>query len=297
MEHRRRIPRLCFLSTAALILVGVILRAVCMLCLFDPDIGYFKNGLLPTLSNVLYFIAVLVPLVCMFLTPKGTLPLELNTPGRIYPALALGIALGAFTVANLIAPDLLAGIPEQFLSSPVQSSADSMAAKTASAASLLAFPAAFYFLASARKNGRYPDWLAFLGYLPVIWCIAAVGNTYFDRYVAMNSPVKIALQFGFLGFMLILLAELRFRVGKAFPRYSVVFLSVGSYTCLVGSIPLLIAVCAGVLAHPRYTLYAAVLLCAGLYGLYLLFRYTASRASLPVLSPEAAPTETPNTAE
>ena len=102
---------------------------------------------------------------------------------------------------------------------------------------------------------------------------------------------------GFLGFMLMVLAELRFRVNKPMPRYSVAFLSIGSYTCLVGSIPLLIAVCAGAVNHFRHTLYAAVLLCAGLYGLYLLFRYTASPLPPPSDTAEETPADPHNTDE
>ena len=112
--------------------------------------------------------------------------------------------------------------------------------------------------------------------------IAAVADTYFDPYVTMNSPVKVAIQLGFLGLMLVLLAELRFRVGKALPRYSVAFLAIGSYACLVGSVPQLCAFAKSYFGKasvqpvsPRYALYAAILLVAGIYGLYLLLRYTA----------------------
>ena len=97
----------------------------------------------------------------------------------------------------------------------------------------------------------------------------------------MNSPVKTDLQLAFLGFMFICLAELRFRVGRPMPRYSLAFLAIGSYTCLVGSIPLLIATGAGILENFSHLLYAAVLLCAGLYGLYIQFRYTCFPGTAP----------------
>jgi hypothetical protein len=97
--------------------------------------------------------------------------------------------------------------------------------------------------------------------------------------------------------MLIGLGELRYRVDSAHPRYSAVFLSVGSYACLVSAIPLLVAACAGIIHHPRYVLYAAVQLCAGLYGLYLLFHCTAPCAPQPANTPEAIPDETTHNAE
>ncbi len=276
MEKRRNLPRLCLLLTAALTLLGIALRSVCMLSFFDADIGYFTEGLLPVLSNALYFAAVLIPTVCMTLTPKDTLPTELRTPGRAPTALLLGLSLAVFTIISLL------------ICFPARKS------NTMIASSLLGLLASTYYFLSARRDGRYPDWLSILGFLPAIWNIAAVADTYFDQYTTMNSPIKIALQMGFIGFMMIPLAELRFRVGKVMPRYSVAFLSVGSYACLVGSIPLLIAVCAGVVDHLRHTMYATVLLCAGLYGFYLLIRYTVSPA------PSESPAETPaapNTAE
>ena len=276
MEKRRNLPRICLLLTAALTLLGVALRSVCMLGCFDTDIGYFAEGPLPLLSNVLYFAAVLIPTVCMAITPKDVLPTELHTPGRAPAAILLGLSLAVFTIISLL------------ICFPARKS------NTMLASSLLGLLASTYYFLSARRDGRYPDWLSFLGFLPAIWSIAAVADTYFDQYTTMNSPVKIALQMGFIGFMMISLAELRFRVGKVMPRYSVAFLAVGSYACLVGSIPLLIAACVGIVDQLRHTMYASVLLCAGLYGFYLLFRYTVSPA------PSESPAEslaTPNTAE
>lgn len=257
---QRRIPRLCFWLTAVLALLGVSLRTVCMLCFFDADVGYFQSGILPAISSALYFAAVAAAILCAALTPKGTLPAELQVQGRPYAALFAGLALGGFTVAALLFPSLFAGV----------------SGKITLAANLAGLPSALYFFCSAHKQGKYPDWLSLLGFIPAIWSILAIADTYFDAYVALNSPIKTALHLGLLGLMLMLLAELRFRVGKPLPRYSLAFLSVGSYTCLVGSIPLLIAAAAGSVTLPRYSLYAAVLTIMGLYGLYLLLHYTAS---------------------
>ena len=277
MEKRRNLPRLCLLLTAALTLLGVALRSVCMLCCFDADIGYFTEGPLPALSNALYFAAVLTPALCMAFTPKDTLPTELHTPGRASAAILTGLALVAFTVVALL------------ICFPARKS------NTLLVSSLLGLPASAYYFLSARRDGRYPDWLSCLGFLPAVWSIAGVADTYFDLHTAMNSPDKIALQLGLVGVMMITLAELRFRLtGRTMPRYSVVLLSIGAYTCLVGSIPLLAAMCAGTARHLRHALYALVLLCAGIYGFCLLLRYIVSPA--PSEAPAKLP-DTPNTAE
>lgn len=271
MDQRRVFPRLCFLLTASTALLGVVVRSVCFLCLFEKDIGYFESGILPALSDALYLVALIIPIVCASLTPRDALPRRLNASGRAIPAVLLGLALAAFTTVSLL------------ICFPARRS------NTMVAPSLLGLLASTYYFLSARKSDRYPDWLSLLGYLPVFWSITAIGETYFDTYTAMNSPVKLALQFGMMGFMLIALAELRFRVDRAVPRYSLVFLSIGSYVCLVGSIPVLVATGAGILNHLRHTLFATVLFCAGAYALYLLFRYVVS----PVDTPDTpAPSDT-----
>lgn len=266
MERSYIMPRLCFILTFALTLFSVVLRSLCMVFYFDVDPGYFSADFMPVLSNVLYFITIGIALVCVCLTPKDSLPSELHTRMRAPVAIMLGLSLAIFTAISFI------------VCFPARQS------KIMIAPALLGLLAATYFLLSVNRNGRYPDRLSFLGYLPVLWCVSAIGEIYFDNYTTMNSPIKISLLFALLGFMFIVLAELRFRVNRPMPRYSVFLLSVGGFTALTGSIPLLIATGAGKLDNIRHLLYAIVLLFAGLYGFYLLFRYT--------LFPSDAPAET-----
>ncbi len=293
MDQSRSLPRLCFLLTATLSAVGVALRFICMLCCFEADVGYFTPGALPIMSNALYAVAAFIAILCAARIPKNSLPTELHVPYRAPVAILLGTFLLIFATASLL------------------DRAPSREKDIIFAAALLAISAAaYFFISAARTDSRYPDWLSLLGFLPVAWSIAGVGDTYFDRYVTMNSPVKAAVQFGLLGFMLILLAELRFRVGSVLPRYSLAFWSVGSYACLVGSIPLLYCYARDYLggtlrliAPGQYALYAAVLLCAGIYGLYTLFRYTRTVSTAPASkdhtpgSAEDAISDSPNTAE
>ena len=301
MEKRRKLPRLCFLLTAALSLLGVALRTACMLACYESDIGYFTAGPLPTISTILYFIAVAAPVVCLAAVPGRACPTTL--PGSYAnktAAALLAISLAFVTLWTSIVP---AANPSEITE---------VACKTA-------ILAAVYFLVSAPRKDtadRYPDWLSMLGFAPILWSIAAAADTYFDPFVTMNNPVKISLQMGLLGFMLIILAELRFRLNKPLPRYSMAFWAIGSFTCLVGGVPATIAACVGRLPTDRYVLYAYVLLCAGLYGLSLLYDYTMRQdfglpepteetqdtpADTPEGSPEVLPEDIPadptNTAE
>lgn len=267
MDRSHTMPRLCFIMALILSLIGVALRSICMLISFDPDPGYFSEGILPTLSDALYFVVLVAVAVCAFLIPRGALSHTLRTPMRLPLAICLGSVLALFTVLSLIIS--------------FQNRRDNIMI----APSLLGLLASIYYFASANRKEQFPDWLSFLGYLPALWSIAAVGEIYFDHYTTMNSPVKISLQFACLGFMLIVLAELRFRVNRSTPRYSASLLAIGSYACLTGSLPLLLATGAGQLDNIRHLFYAVVLLVAGVYGLYLLFCCTCLPGTLSVQVP------------
>lgn len=269
MDRTRTMPRICFMVTAALTLAGVILRSVCQLTQFDAAVGYFNEGILSTRSNALYFAAVLLITVGACFIPKSSLPTELRMRLRLPVALLVGLSLAAFTVASFV------------LYFPAITSEDPRVTAITPAPIVLGLPASLYFIISGKRDGRYPDGLSAAGFLPILWCVAAVAETYSDKFTTMNSPVKLGLQMGFLGFMLLLLAELRFRLGKAMPRAAVAFFGIGSFLCLVGSVPVLLGTGARILDNKFHMLYAIVLLCAGLYGLYTLFCFTFFPARHP----------------
>lgn len=287
MDRTRTMPRLCWLVTAALTLVGAALRSVCMLTAFDTAVGYFNEGLLPTLSNILYWIAAAAAIIGAALIPKGALPKEPQIP-RLPAALLLGSALIAFTVASF---------------------AFCYGSRTHDAVLLpilLGLPSALYFFASAKKDGRFSDGLSLLGFVPVLWCVTAVWETYTDQFVTMNSPIKVGFQLGFMGLALIQISELRIRLGKALPRYSVAITGLGSFMAMNASLPILLGTGAGILDNTFHMFYAIVLLCGGLYGLFVLFRLTGAQADEPaaadtaettvaVVSEANSPADTPDT--
>ena len=101
-------------------------------------------------------------------------------------------------------------------------------------------------------------------------------NTYADPYVTMNSPIKVSLQMGLLGFMLILVAELGCRLGRPVSRKVIAMTAIGTYTALMASLPILAA--ASVSPSLLYTICAGVLLVVAVYGGYMLFCYTCTSA-------------------
>ena len=256
MDKLRTMPRLCFLSTATVTLIGTALRSVCMLTQFDAEVGYFQSGIPATLSSIFYFLAVALVIITATRVSKHSLATTLDTRLRLPAAFLWGAALAVFTVGVFLF--CYADRKNNLLTAPM----------------ILGILSSLYFFISGDRSGRYPDWLSLLGFLPVLWCVASVGETYVDQFTAMNSPIKVGLQLGFLGLALILISELRFRLGKPLPRVAVTFMGIGSYLALCGSVPVLLGTGAMILSNKLHLFYAIVLLCGGLYGLYTLFQYT-----------------------
>ena len=282
MDQNRTLPRLCFALTAALTLLAAVLRTVCMLTVFDEAVGYFNKGILSTLSTVLYFVGVLTPAICAAFIPKGALPAALHTRLRLPAAFLWGLSLivfAVFGVRHLFAIGVLPASLFTLRTLPVW----------------LALPASLYlFLSGNRRHSRYPDWLSLIGFLHVLWCVLAVAETYTDQFTAMNSPIKISLQLGFIGLMLILISELRFRLGKPLPRAAAAMMGIGAFLALCGALPILVATGARVLNNTLHLLYAAVLLCGGLYGLFIQLQYTCLPAPADgCADPSPAAPETP----
>ena len=254
MDRSRITPRLFGLISATLALLGTVLRSVCMLVSFDAAVGYFNQGLFPVLSDALYFLTVIVTITLVLLMPKDTLPTVLYDHGRPPVAHLLGLILAAFTIGVLTT--CYQDRTGNFLTFPM----------------VLGIFSSLYFFVTGRKSGRFTDQASLLGFIPVIWCVTAAWETYTDQFTTMNSPVKIGLQMGFLGLAFILVAELRFRLGKALPRLAAALMGIGLFFTLNGSIPVLVGTGAGVLDNTLHFLYASVILCGGIYGAILLLR-------------------------
>ena len=277
MESTRLSPRVLWLITAILTVSGVILRSVCMLTAFDATVGYFNKGVLPALSAALYFAAVAAAVVGASLIHKGVLATELNTRLRRPVAVLWGLSLAAFTLGVLLV--CYKDRTNTFLTVPM----------------VMGILASLYFFLTGSKTGRYSDGLCALGFIPVFWCVASAWETYTDQFTAMNSPIKISLQMGFLGLALILVSELRFRLGKALPRVATALMSIGVFFSMNGAIPVLLGTGAHLLDNELHLFYSFVLLCGGVYGAFTLGQLLspAEPAEAPAPAPDI-PTDPPN---
>lgn len=271
---------------AALTLVGVILRTVAMYVCFDREVGYFDSSFLPTLLTVLSVVAALLPILLAILTPKGSLP-------TVWPEEKRGLIA--------VLPLLLCAI-SGFLMLWASTNASASTTLLTCTAVLTLFSALYYFLVTAQALGKRANTnaVAAIGYAPVLWGLFAMAETYTDQFTTMNSPIKLGLQFGFLGVMLVTISELRFRLHKPTPRASLCFHCIAMFFCFTGSIPTLIyllptllgAAPANAAAHCAYAL---VLLGVGAYAtVRLCFYITASPIEASETSETAETAEAPS---
>lgn len=246
--------RICAATALVLTLFGIILRTVAMFVCYDREVGYFDATPLATLLTVLSFAAVLCPIVLTIATPKSALPDVWPRPRHdlspLLPAV-LFILSGILIIATTIS--------------------DGSSSPLALAAGLLGLFSSIYYILLSR--GKSTSALSVIGYLPILWGLLAVAETYTDQMTTMNSPIKLSLQFGCLGLMLMATSELRFIMRKPAPRAALCFHSLALFFCLSGSIPTLIALVAGILTRPIHGAYALALLGAGIHAAFRLVYY------------------------
>ncbi len=288
MDRSRLLPRICLYGFPSLAVLGALLRTLALLTAFDAEVGYFNPGPLPVASDILLAAAILAAILCACLTPKGAVSTTLCHPVSRVPTLLMGIVLAGFTVAAFI------------LCYPFKATSLANTGAESETIDLLLLPVIFGLLSSTYylllvftafldENGRTPDWLSAIGFLPIFWALASLAETYTNRYVAMNSPVKISLHLALIGFLLILITELRYRLGKAVPRLALCFLSIGIVLTIAGALPVLVATGAKVLANVPHTLYAAVLVLAGVYGVALLISLVKASEIAQITANATAP--------
>ncbi len=267
MNRTHTLPRLTFLVSAGLTCTAVVLRTAAFFTHFDADVGYFDRTILPLIDKILSLLALVAPIACAIAIPKGDLHARADGGKRALIALAplcgflLFICL-MFTHAGWVSDKLL-------LFSVI-----------------LAIGGAAYFL-GVLLDMKDQNLLSLLGFLPVLWGITAVAHTYSDPYVTLNSPIKLSIQFGALGLMLAMTAELRCRLGKAAPRVYLALHCIGMFFCLHAAIPCLAARLFGLLPDSLYPLWATVLLGAGLYHVGRLIQFIFLKApAIQAVMPE-----------
>ncbi len=263
MNRTKTTLYICMIGSAALTLAGVILRTVFMLTAYDADIGYFQVGTAPVVSQLLSILAVLFPAVTCITIPKNQLSTAWDEKVIAFTAPLPAAALVVFGIYRLITCSLYQETSVLFY-----------------AQGLLALLGAAYLALSPvpKINQRSPLLRAVLGMCVIFWALTSVADTYFDLFTTMNSPIKVILQFGFLSIALLMIAELRFGLGKAAPRMAVCAHCLALYFGLTGGISTLVASLRYSTVTTDHTIYAIVLTTVGIYAAVRLTAYALSNA-------------------
>ena len=238
--------RICGITVAALTVAAALLRSFAFATAFDDAVGYFDPGPIPTLLYITVALALGVIAVDAILSVRlappppqdftHRAPLTCGTAWLV--ALTLAIYAG-YEVVNIFAMGF----------SP-------LAILGRLALPLLAIP---YFVFKPRPA------TAWFGIAAFGFCLYSIIIEYFDRYVTMNSPLKLMQQFAALALVLYLLTELNGLARVSQPKRAATYGLLAAFLSITNGISCLIGTFSGRLIPTDYAMRAAVLLALGLY--------------------------------
>ena len=198
---------LYFLSIILFAILLCILRTACMLTSYNTDVGYFENNVLVVLTQILSIIGVAWCIALSVILSKSAETVNINSQphkivsffaGFIFLISGIAIILGSWKLFPLNIPrsstlfTLLFGI--------------------------FTLLSSLFFFTKHAKRPRAAHTAC--GFWVLIFLFCVLFHIYFDMYVAINSPLKIALQLSILSAMIFILFEIRKGLGMTIPRFS-----------------------------------------------------------------------------
>ena len=238
MNSKSTFKTVILAAVAALSAIGAVFFYLGISGEFEASLGYFVNN--SSMAPIIYAILISGPVLGLVfsVSRRGTLSKNRSLPGngklpmRILSAV-LGLCIAVSAVLDFMSS--MNGAPKEF----------------ASVIYISWVLAALSFIclirsAIVRENEASPLTCTVSFILPLFYA-SKVLVTYFDRTVAVNSPIQIICQLAFISFMLTLTAETGIMLGrkKIYRRYlftlcsSAVICSVfglGSVICCVAGV-------------------------------------------------------------
>ncbi len=205
--------KLYLLSAALLAVLLTALHTASLLTAYDGTVGYFNNTPLVITMRILYALGAVWCLVIPFLTPKKTSPAAPPTIPMTFTGYFSGILF------------LFSGI--LLLRSALAAQNTPTLVYLLATFTLLAAP----FFLTVGKKMHAPCGFLVLGFL---FCL--LFYIYFDMYVTINSPLKVALQLAILSAMLFALCEIRRGIGKSMPHITAAARPLCALFCLPTSV-------------------------------------------------------------
>lgn len=261
--------RTYFIIASALTLASVILRTAAIFWDFDAEIGYFNNGILSLLGTVLPIISIIALIFLAFFLRPVTASTEMccRFGRRVYILISSIVILlisVVFEIFNLL----------QFSRN---GSIDLLLFITG-------IPAAAYYLLAFLDNDRrkiFRPVAVMLGFFVIFWALLAIGYTYFDNFVQMNSPIKLIIQFGLISVMFSTLSDLRVLLGRPCPRSAILSNSLTMFLGYTAAFPIILRSFKSRLSDPHYSLMALALLWFAVFSVNRLADYIVSNKNCP----------------
>lgn len=243
---------------AALTALASLFRSLAFATAFDHSVGYFNTGVFTTLLYITVALALSGIAVFGWSAYRSGAQ-QLACPARNERSSLLRVC--ALAAAALLA---LAAVRD------VRSFLDgaSTLVLVRALGALLAVP---YFILPSGKR------VLGLGLGTHLYCLLVLIEQYFDRYVAINSPLKLMQQFALIAFMLYLTLEMYAALGTKRPVRTAVLGLLTVFLCVVNGASCIVAGIVGNIIPRNYLMSATVLLALGLYTAARL--YTATKHS------------------
>lgn len=264
-------------STLIMTLAVTSLRTLAYFFFYDKDIGYFVSGdPMSAVAYILTALGIIAALAVLFI-PKCGDKLSSKLTKTTKTTSASVLAIGACVLMIINYASAFEGITD--------------------VACIIAYIlACAYFSVDfipAEKQRLLNGVRVICGYALLVGLGISITDIYFDRYIPMNNPDKIALIFSILFNMLYLIAEYRFLLGIPKKR---IYISFSLISILLGtsfSVSYLIADIFGALKDGAYLVYAFASLISSMYVLIRLIEYLRSEEATEETNDKSADDEDP----
>ncbi len=212
--------KLYFLSTIILTLLLSGLRTACFLTSFEQDVGYFSSTPLTVVTTVLYALSILWCLAALLLFPKNATLASTDGIGRA--------VIGKLTGSLFLFSGLCILIGRLAKSFPVVGGTSALLPILG----IFAVLSSFFFFTDGVRTEKLGTAHATFGFAVLVFLFAFLFFTYFNMYVAINSPIKNSLQLSILSTLFFLLSEIRESIGGSRPRLSAVLGPLCAFFCV-----------------------------------------------------------------
>ena len=196
-----------------------LLCAVSTLFFYDYTPGYFKNSAITIILYIAIAIGVIFAISASF-TQKKNLKLSSPVSKASFPMISLIPACAFVYYAISLTPTAFEG------------SSKSSSYLLQIAFAIISFA---YFFICAMEISLNKNILAVLGLASIVSPILIAVNSYFDYTTVMNGPEKLFMQFATVLFTLYVINEVRFTLGKPYPRFFISVASLSSLLCVLSA--------------------------------------------------------------